>query len=576
MARIERRRPTPFFSRSNFAWGAVLAASCSLGWGWGAGQASAGDSDYPVGSTDAEVVAALDAAVREAWRDAKITPSPAADDGPWLRRLFLDVIGRIPTLDETNAFLAEHSSRRREAAIERLTSSEYEAEFAEHWATVWTNLLVGRTVDNDNIVDRSALWQYLFESFSANQPLDELVVELVTAVGSNQAGSENFSPAVNYLSGKLGEDAVPATDSVSRLFLGMQVQCTQCHRHPFNKYRQEQFWQMNAFFRQARVLRRYAGGDAAGVLLVDEDFIDEEGDADHAAVFYSERNELGRAVWPVFVNELVDAPERRPLASGRLSVVNRREELADYIVHSELFPKAIVNRAWGALLGVGFTKPVDDMGPHNAPHLPAALDRLSSEFVASGFNFKRLIGWIAATQAYGLQSEAGRRNEKDDPALGERPLYSRFYARQLTPETLYNAICVAGGLPIREAEPADRQEARHEWVSQFTRNLGTDDGAEATSFDGTIPQSLLLMNGPLTGEAVSIEEGSFLYDVAWSNRSPTEKVNALFLSALGRRASREEIEVAGQLVGGANGDAAAGLQDLYWAILNSNEFMLNH
>ena len=260
--------------------------------------------------------------------------------------------------------------------------------------------------------------------------------------------------------------------------------------------------------------------------------------------------------------------------------MNRRLELARYVIDSDLFPRAIVNRVWAQHLGAGFTKPVDDMGPHNPPVLPGVLDRLAKDFRASDFDIKQLTRWIVLSNPYGLSSKAGRGNGKDDPALGGKPLFSRFYSRQMSPEMLYSSLAVAGDHEILQASPKDRAAARNRWVRQFTRSFDNDEGAEFTTFNGTIPQTLSLMNGAMTRQACSTDEGGVLYRLAWNDElSDVEKIDALFLTAFGRRADGQERTAAAQLISAAEGrrdDAGAALQDLYWALLNSNEFILNH
>ena len=174
--------------------------------------------------------------------------------------MFLDVIGRIPTHAEYSRFMRKRGASKRAELIGLLLyGEEYTAEFASHWATIWGNLLVGRGTgrDRNSLVSRDGLQTYLRDSFAANRSYDRIVHDLIVATGSNKPGLENFNGAVNFLSMKLGDSATQATADVSRLFLGKQVQCTQCHDHPFNDWKQNQFWELNSFFRQAR---HFAGG----------------------------------------------------------------------------------------------------------------------------------------------------------------------------------------------------------------------------------------------------------------------------------------------------------------------------
>ena len=187
---------------------------------------------------DAEIVSRIDAAIGQTWNDYEIEPADQVDDSVWCRRAYLDLIGRIPRLEELRAFEADRSDDRRERLVQTLLhDSRYTAEYAEHWATYWSNLLIGRTGGNDrrDLTNRDGMLKYLRDSMARNKPYDKLVHELVTATGTTKPGADGFNGAVNFLVGKVNdEDATLATSSTSRIFLGQQVQCTQCHDHPFN------------------------------------------------------------------------------------------------------------------------------------------------------------------------------------------------------------------------------------------------------------------------------------------------------------------------------------------------------
>ncbi len=207
------------------------------------------------------VIKLIDDSLHQAWKENELVPSPPATDGEWCRRLFLDVVGRIPRVDETAEFLESKSPDKRAKLVDRLLSEKYLDEFSRNWTNVWTNLLIGRSGGQDrrSLVDREGMQQYLRESFAANKPYDALVFELISANGCNTPGEEGFNGAVNFLLDNLEENGVAATAKTARLFLGQQVQCTQCHNHPFNNWKQDQFWGMNAFFRQTRALRTTEG-----------------------------------------------------------------------------------------------------------------------------------------------------------------------------------------------------------------------------------------------------------------------------------------------------------------------------
>lgn len=512
--------------------------------------------------------------IADYWAAHELTPSAAATDGEWCRRVYLDVLGRIPTVAELQLFLREPAARRKVHLVDRLLGEEYVEEYARNWTTLWTNLLVGRTggTERGSLVNRDGLQQALRRALARNIPYDQLVYELVAAKGVNKPGEDNFNGFVNFMVGNLEENAVQATAKTSQIFLGVQVQCTQCHNHPFNDWKQNQFWELNAFFRQARALPKREGRRTELVELVNQDFAGETNQPEEAVSFYELRNGLSKAAYPVFV-------DGTPLASksGYVDQVDRRTELARLIVGYETMPKALVNRMWAHFLGYGFTKPIDDLGPHNAPTHPELLDELSAEFKGRGFDLKALMRWIVLSEPYSLSSKATARNKRDEPSLGEKPAFSRFYLRQMRAEELYESLLTATEADQTATSYEEREKTKAEWLSQFATAFGTDDNEETTTFDGTIPQTLMMMNGDLMEKATSIEKGSFLHRVATDGKmNNAAKIRRLYEAALARQPNGAEIKLANELLQLRGGDAVAALQDVWWAVLNSNEFILNH
>lgn len=519
-----------------------------------------------------EVVASIDALLQAAWKDAGVKPSEAAPDGEWCRRVYLDLIGRIPSSDELLDFLNDDEDDKRQQLVDNLLDSD---EYIYHWATIWTNLLIGRTggTDRRSLVDRDGLQKYLRDSLASEKPYDVMVHDFITATGVNKPGEENFNGAVNFLLNNLEDNAAQATATTSRLFLGVQVQCTQCHNHPFNEWKQNQYWGMNAFFRQTRALRTREGRDILSVELIDEDFPGEGGDNPlEATVFYENRRSTLNAIFPTFIDgtELTNH-------SGYVEDVVRREELAKLILDSPQLPMAIVNRTWGQLLSYGFTKPVDDMGPHNPPSNPDLLQHLSDQFVANGYDLKELLRWITASQAYALSSRANSDNASDDPTAGSTPLFSKFYLRQMSAEQLYDSLIVATAADeAGRGSYEDRQQIRLQWLQQFTIAFGTDEGDEASTFNGTIPQTLMMMNGELVHDATCGKPGSFVYELAMSDMKDRQKVERLYLAALSRKPAPKELAMANKVWAARGGDSLEAMKDLWWVLLNCNEFILNH
>ena len=518
----------------------------------------------------------IDALIESVWSAYDLTPSRTAADTKWCRRVFLDLIGRIPSVDELETFLSEKKATRKLALVDRLLYDDrYTEEFARNWTTVWANLLIGRTGGNANnsMINRSGLMKYLRDSFARSKPYDQFAHELISATGSTTPGTEGFNGATNYLIDKVNsEDGAQATASTSQIFLGLQVQCTQCHNHPFNDWKQKKYWEMNAFFRQSRAVRQaMQSGTELVATLKDVNFRGENGNnIDEAEIYYDLRNGLVAAAWPVFV----DGTEIKK--SGDVNLVNRRKEFADLTVASPFFDKAIVNRTWAHFMGYGFTLPVDDLGPHNIPSHPALLEYLAKEFRDSEFNFRALLKWVALSKPYGLSSRENRSNKLDDPLLGESPKFSRFYLRQMEAEQLYESLLATSSIGQQSLAYEAQERLKNRWLQQFSRAFGNDEGGEATNFNGSIPQILMMFNSEMIGAATSNSEGSFVGTVADSLLSSNEKIDRLFLAGLSRKPTKQEMALARSLITANDGDLAKGLSDLWWVILNTNEFILVH
>ena len=213
----------------------------------------------PPQSVDIPQVKLINESMTDQWADAGLKPSPVEEDGLWCRRVYLDLIGRIPSVPELSEFLKDGDRNKRQRLVDKLLDDErYTEDFANQWAMIWSNILIGRSGGNANnsLINREGMAKYLRDSFARNKPYNQMVIELVTATGSTKPGEAGFNGAVNYLIDKVnGEEGIQATAATSKIFLGLQVQCTQCHNHPFNQWKQQKFWEFNAFFRQSRALR---------------------------------------------------------------------------------------------------------------------------------------------------------------------------------------------------------------------------------------------------------------------------------------------------------------------------------
>ncbi|MBT5017740.1 DUF1549 and DUF1553 domain-containing protein [Planctomicrobium sp.] len=541
----------------------VLVASLALVVQVALGTPVQADTEFTTGSAD-PLIEFINQQIGQTWEDNEVKPSAVAEDAEWIRRVYLDIVGRIPSASEVKTFLDDEDAAKRSKMVDALLANP---DFVRNYTEVWTNLLIGRNTPDRT--SRAGLQKFLRESFARNRPWNEIVYDLTTAEGHfEENGAVNFILA--QLQGNVNSEDyhVEATAKLTRVLLAMQVQCTQCHNHPFNEWKQNQFWEFNSFFRQTRRMDHDKYDPETGQ---NEDDYSELAYRDFSGpVYYEMRNGLVQVAYPKFFD--VEVSPTAP---------NRREELGKLMAYDDpnhTVARAMVNRTWAHFMGYGFTRPIDDMGPHNPASHPELLDRLGEEFVKSGYDVKQLIRWVCNTEAYNLTSTFGKHNDYDNPAAGEVPLFSHMYVKTMNAEQLYDSLLIATNAHKSGAGNfAQVEQQRERWLQDFLRIFGGNEEDEPTMFSGSIPQALLMMNGPLVEKAISAEKGGYLHTVL-SNpqfRSDNNRVQALFVSALGRIPTRYELS---KLVGAINSnrDKLAAYQDLYWALLNSNEFIVNH
>lgn len=510
---------------------------------------------------DEAVIADIDKMISTSWDENHVAPATVADDHEWVRRTYLSLTGRIPTLDEATGYTESPERDKRSKLIRSLVS---DPRTAENLSVVWTNLLIGRS--NPRQVDEESLYRFLYDRFSSNHSWMDTAGELIAAEGrSDQNG------ATNFLLAHLNDQATPATAVTARLFLGRQVHCTQCHDHPFAKDRhQEEFWSLNAFFKQAsREIVRTTNEAKGKTIWTLQD------SGSPGMTFFEDRRGQQQAVMPEFAGHAV-----------MTAVRSRRAELVQILAadNEHQVARAMVNRTWAMFFGYGFTNPIDDIGPHNPASHPELFNFLTQSFVESNYDLNRLMYWISMTQAFGLSSV---QDEKfvtiDDPQEGGVPLFSRAYPRPMGPEQVYDSIRIA----IRSVsnKPIDTSVGtihRREWVEQFVRSYGTDENDESLAFDSNIAQALLLMNGndlqnsitaasnevtrSLTDESGAVMESLRRLAMATLNREPTEKEERVFRNRY--RSLIRNLPPADAM--------KTATEDMLWAYLNSSEFSSLH
>ena len=513
--------------------------------------------------SSADTLSFINERIQEGRNLEGVEASARADDSEWIRRVYLDIVGHIPSAEKVDSFLTNTNPQKRERLVDELLD---DLDYVRNWTTVWTNLLIGRSSSRN--VNRPALEKYLRDGFVQNRPWNEMVSELVSAEG---AADENG--AARFLLAHLNNQAVPATAIVSRLFLGIQVQCTQCHDHPFNDFKQNQFWEFNSIFKQTAQVRQNRKDPKTGNMIAKTVLTTRRVGGE---IYYENRRNVMQVAYPFFerirINPDANTNRRRELA--RLMSAGDKTQIA----------VAMVNRMWAHFFGYGFTRPIDDIGPHNTPTHPELLDRLAREFVKSEYDLKQLIRWICNADAYQLTSRFNDTNRFDDPEKGNPPLFSRMYVKQMTAEQLYDSLLVATKADhVGQSDWAGVSKKRQQWLQQFVIAFQTDENDEATTFDGTVPQALLMMNSRLVQDAVSEKRGTYFHEVVQDSRNERQAVRKLCLSALSRYPTKEELDSVLDLLRervsrSRNRPATriAALQDVFWAFLNSNEFILVH
>jgi hypothetical protein len=529
-----------------------------------------------IGSLLAGAIRAQDAAaptrhinerLAAAWKANDLEPSDRATDLEFLRRASLDIIGRIATPGEIRTFEKDPPADRRSRLVERLLASD---EYARYWAELWTVWLIDRS--GEPSAARDQLRQWLEEQFAKNVSHKEMIEKLLTATGK---ATDNG--AVHYTLAHLGTaipasrqaeegqfDMVPLTSRTVRLTLGYDFRCIQCHDHPLDPdWKQQHFWQINAFFRQ---VERKPGPGAGGAVLelCDNPELNASG-----KVVYEKRNGRRQTAGATFLDG------RQPPADPKRP---RRQALARFLTGHENFARAFVNRMWGQFFGRGLneTPAVDDFGTHNPLVHEELLDRLAKEFVAGGYDPKKLIRWICASDAYQLSSIANASNKAEAVEV----FFSRMPLRPLSPEQLHASVLAATHAQTALSKE-ERAKLGEEWQKAFHAAEAAHDRQGMCSRGFGRQEIALLTLVPLlnlkeVNDAVTSTKGGTVAETMAT--APTRVLDELYLATLNRRPTAREVAVISREIARsrAGGGVTPVYQDVLWALLNSNEFILNH
>lgn len=515
--------------------------------------AARADDDSVAGERTApaadEMSARVDELLEQRLRQAGVQPSPPAADAVFLRRAWLDLNGVIPSGSEVSAYVNDTRADKQSRLIDRLLNHP---RHATHMARVWSAMLLPANAQMDRPAEVAGFTTWLRHRFAENISYDNIVAELLTTTGNSRRGGA----ALFYTATGLKPEELAA--STSRIFLGVQIHCAQCHNHPFDHWRQDDFWSYAAFF--ARVQLASGNQPAPGQMPSDVRLID----AAEGEVMLPGGSE------PISPKYLGADPPREDADR------NRRRQLALWLVSRDnpYFSQVAVNRVWAMLFGRGLVHPVDEFGAQNPPSHPELLAELATYFSDNGYDLKGLFRVLVATRAYQRSSESVSEGQ---PAA---ELFAQMQVKTLSPDQLYDCLLKAvrrdepAASPTTPGEPPDMSAvSRRQFTARF--DMGT---REPTEFVAGIPQVLALMNGAITAEATDPERGGLLLALAAPFFSDDERVAALFLAVLSREPTPEErSQFAAYLANSASpDDRREALGDMLWAMLNSPEFVLNH
>jgi hypothetical protein len=497
----------------------------------------------PAGPVDPLTLARfIDAAIGRQLLQENVPASPRADDAEFLRRVFLDIVGVTPPAEKVAAFLDNRDPNKRSQVIDELLA---DPRFGRHMADIWQALLLPRSSDNKKLQPQP-LRRWLEDSFNGNKPWSQVATELVTATGTRDQNG-----AVVFYIANPAPDRI--TDTVTRLFLGVQLQCAQCHNHPFTDWKQDEYWAMAAFFSKLRM----TGNPKKAAKKRLNVGLHEGGKGKALPLPESARQVPAKFLQGPRANLDPNAPYRPALAQWMTAPGN------------PFFARAMVNRTWAQFFGRGFVNPVDDMHDKNTPSHPELLQVLADQFSGGGYNLKNLIRAICNSQTYQRTSKPYGSNETDEV------LFSHVAIKVMSPQQLYDSLETIVGRPGKanrqRGKKANKKGQPRDPRTVFVLFFQTEEGADPTEYQAGIPQALRLMNSRFSN-------GNPLLNRVLSAPAQTsaQVIERLFLATLSRRPTTAESTRLTTYVQKEGGRPRQAYSDILWALLNSSEYTFNH
>ena len=484
------------------------------------------------------------------------------DDATFLRRLTLDFVGHNPMAEEAVLFALDSDSGKRVKEVDRLLADK---RFGENWGRYWRDVIFYRRTEDRALLGAESCTNYLADEFNKNTPWDKIATAIITATGDV---TENG--ATGLILAQAGQPEETAAE-VSRIFLGIQIQCAQCHDHPTDRWKREQFHQLTAFFPRIAVQRdfmaqppvfRVAANDRQMFRMPPNGMDRRIGTPEHYMPDKDNPSARGTLVQPVF------------FATGQSLKIgandaDRRGTLAEWIATKDntWFAKAFVNRIWAELVGEGFFEPIDDLGPDRQCSAPETMNYLATSFYDSGYDVKWLYRTIAATEAY-QQASRTRRNPDEVP-------FQHNVNQRLRADALYtniqNVLGISDGqLGFGRPQGGPRGQFRTPRF-QFAQTFGYDPSTHRDEVVGSIPQALLMMNWPTIAQGINARRGNLAKMLA-EIKSDEDLSVELYLRTLSREPTAKEIQICQSYVQEV-GDRGEAFEDIQWSLLNSAEFL---
>lgn len=468
-----------------------------------------------------------------------VKPAATADDAEFLRRVYLDLHGVIPSQEQTIQFLDATNPGKRAKLVDQLLNNP---QFGVHFADIWRSRLIS-PLTNEQRVSPNRFGEWLAERFNRDN-WDRIVYQLLTA-----SGKVEENPAVIYLiEGRNPLGVTDLTDLSCRYFLGLRLNCARCHDHPFAKWTRTDYWGTAAFFAQIQTPGRPKLVHRIGV-----------------------QDDLRMKLSSLQDTDMIDGFQlSSPIFLGGQkldvdSAINYREAFARWVTSGDnpFFARAAVNRMWWHFFGRGIVDPVDDMHAGTKASHPELLDLLSQHFVESGFDLKQLCREILNSSAYQRTSRPGEQPQR------EAELFGRMSIKVLSAEQLYDSLVRVLGAPARSKTIDMRPGTREEFIQFFA----ADGDPEPTRYDRGIPHALRLMNSP---QFASRNLAALASVVANPQRSTDEVINQLFITILSRRPTAAERKIVEEEMADQHNSLDTACRELAWALLTSSEFSLNH